>query len=146
VSSRATAGLIERVEDIARDVLTPARVGVDAVHITTWERHLNLGGDALLKRTYTRAEIEFCAGRADRLSSRIAGKEAVLKVLGTGIRGVALADVEIVSEPTGRPTVALHGPARERAAQLGLDRIEVSLCHEQDMALAVAAGLTEVLP
>lgn len=94
-----------------------------------------------MARTYQPAEIEFCAGRPDRLSSRLAGKEAVLKVLGTGIRGIALRDVEIASEPTGRPTVVLHGPASSRAAGLGLINMEVSLCHEQDFALAVAAGM-----
>jgi holo-[acyl-carrier protein] synthase len=142
-SSAATAAIAKRLELLARRLLMPARVGVDAVHIPTWERHLGLGGDALLRRTYTSAELAFCSGRTDRLSSRLAGKEAVLKALGTGIRGVGLADVEIVSEAGGRPTVILHGPARARAATLGLDRIEVSLCHESDFALAVAAGLTE---
>jgi len=131
---------------MAREVLAPARVGADAVHIPAWERHLSLGGEKLLARTYTAAEIEFSAGRADRLASRLAGKEAVLKLLGTGIRGVALSDVEIVSEPTGRPTVALHGPALARAREIGVQQIEVSLCHEQEMALAVAAGLREVTP
>lgn len=136
--------LAARLGQLAQAVLKPARVGVDAVHIPTWERHLGLGGDALVQRTYNPAEIDCCAGRPDRLSSRLAGKEAVLKALGTGIRGVGLADVEIVSEATGRPTVILHRAARTTAADLGLDRIEVSLCHEGDFAFAVAAGLTEV--
>lgn len=140
------AALAARLEPLAHAVLQPARVGIDAVHIPTWERHVGLGGDALLRRTYSPAEIEFCAGRPDRLSSRLAGKEAVLKALGTGMRGIGLADVEIVSESSGRPTVVLHGPARTRAADLGLERIEVSLCHETEVALAVAAGLTEVAP
>jgi holo-[acyl-carrier protein] synthase len=146
MSEYAANALGHDLARLAGQVLSPARVGVDAVHIPTWERHLRLGGDALLERTYTRGEIVFCVGRPDRLSSRLAGKEAVLKALGTGIRGVGLDDVEIVSEPTGRPTVVLHGPARERAAELGLDRIEVSLCHEAEIALAVAAGLTAVAP
>ena len=116
-NTTAAATLAARLDPLAHAVHGPARVGVDAVHIPTWERHLRLGGDALLRRTYARAEIEFCASRPDRLSSRLAGKEAVLKALGTGIRGVGLVDVEIVSEPAGRPTVVLHGAARH--ASLG---------------------------
>lgn len=140
----ALGAVQERLSRLSHRVLAPAHIGVDAVHIPTWERHVRVGGDALLRRTYSRAEIEFCAGRPDRLSSRLAGKEAVLKALGTGIRGVGLAEVEIVSEPTGRPRVVLHCRAKARAAELGLVGIEVSLCHETDMALAVAAGLREV--
>lgn len=139
------------VAEVLSDQLTGAisrlartqRVGADAVHIPTWERHLHLGGDLLLRRTYRRGEIEFSAGRADRLAARLAGKEAALKVLGTGIRGVGLHDVEIVSTPCGRPEVVLHGPAETVAEQLGLTRIEISLCHEHDFALAVAVGITE---
>jgi holo-[acyl-carrier protein] synthase len=145
MSSDATR-LTNRLEGVAREMLVPARVGVDAVHIPTWEHHLALGGEALLKRIYTDDEIAFCEGRGERLSTRLAGKEATLKVLGTGIRGVALSDVEIVTAPTGRPTITLHGPALGHASELGLDRVDISLCHEQQMALAVAAGLTGVLP
>jgi holo-[acyl-carrier protein] synthase len=120
------------------------RVGVDAVHIPTWQRHLRLAGDPLVRRTYRPGEIEFSAGRAERLAARLAGKEAVLKVLGTGIRGVALNDIEMLSTPCGRPEVVLHGPAQTEADRLGLTRIEVSLCHERDYALAVAVGILEV--
>ena len=117
------------------------RVGVDAVHIPTWERHLQLGGEALLRRTYTPDEIEFCAGRVDRLATRLAGKEAVLKVLGTGIRGIGLHDVEIRSMSSGRPTVTVHGPAQQAVKDAGLSRVEISLCHEEEYALAVAVGV-----
>lgn len=136
--------LVERLDALVRDLMAPARVGVDAVHIPTWERHLGLGGEPLLQRTYTEGELVFCDRRPDRLASRLAGKESVLKALGTGIRGIGLADIEIVSEPTGRPTVILHGRAQSQATDLGLHHVEVSLCHENDIALAVAVGVTEV--
>ena len=117
------------------------RTGVDAVHIPTWERHLQLGGALLLDRTYQPQEIAFCDGRVERLAARLAAKEAVLKVLGTGIRGVGLRDVEVVSTPEGRPTIGLHGPAGQALAAVRLDHIEVSLCHEHEYALAVALGV-----
>jgi holo-[acyl-carrier protein] synthase len=143
--SRSTEAraLAERIGAATRELGTIERVGVDAVHIPTWERHLRLGGEPLLRRTYRCSEIKFSSGRVERLSSRLAGKEAVLKVLGTGIRGVGLNEVEIVSTAWGQPTVVLHGPARSAAHQAGLTRIEVSLCHEKEYALAVAAGIGE---
>jgi holo-[acyl-carrier protein] synthase len=128
----ATRQLAEAVND--------GPVGVDAVHIPTWRRYIELTGEPLLRATYTTGEIEFAAGRADRLATRLAAKEAVLKVLGTGIRGVGLRDVEVVSAPEGKPSVRLHGPGAARARELGLGSIEISLTHEGDYALAVAAG------
>jgi len=116
------------------------------VHIPTWSRYVKCTGEPLLRATYQPKELEFCAGRPDRLSTRLAAKEAVLKVLGTGIRGVSLRDVEIVSAPEGKPTVRLHGPAADRAEELRLIGIEISLCHEKDFALAVAAGRERMEP
>jgi holo-[acyl-carrier protein] synthase len=117
-----------------------ARVGVDAVHIPTWERHIRLGGDKLLARTYTTGELAFAQGRIERLAARIAAKEAVLKMLGTGMRGIALHDVEVVSTPQGEPQIVLHGPARSRAAALRLSCIAISLAHENEYAIAFAVG------
>lgn len=141
--SHLLSGLASATTALTHEVATGQRIGVDAVHVPTWRRHLELGGAHLIARTYTTAEAAFCNGRADRLSTRFAAKEAVLKVLGTGIRGVGLLDVEIVSEPEGRPVVVLHGPARSAADAVSLARIEVSLCHEDDYALAVAIGVGE---
>jgi holo-[acyl-carrier protein] synthase len=139
----ASAAIAARLERLSSGLPVPTRVGVDAVHIPTWERHLAIAGEPLLARLYTTGEREFSAGRVERLASRLAAKEATLKVLGTGVRGVALADVEVLSEPAGRPRIVLHGPASTRAAELGLARVEISLCHEAELALAVALGVEE---
>jgi holo-[acyl-carrier protein] synthase len=129
--------LAASLSELAAEATKPDRVGTDAVHIETWERHLRLGGERLAKRIYTDAEIEFCEGRPDRLSTRLAAKEAVLKALGTGVRGVSMDEVEVVSEPSGRPAVRLHGRAAGIAETLGLWGFEVSLCHEEGFAMAV---------
>lgn len=140
MSSAAAVPLAERLAVVAAKASDAQRIGVDAVHIPTWERHLNIGGPDLAQRVYTPAELDFCAGRTERLAVRLAAKEAVLKMLGTGIRGIALAEVEICSDPDGRPHVALHGRAGDRARRLGVGEVVVSLCHEQEFGLAVAAA------
>jgi holo-[acyl-carrier protein] synthase len=142
MADRATA-LATRLSELAAVVAGPSRVGTDAVHIETWERHLRLGGERLAKRIYTDTEIEFCEGRPDRLSTRLAAKEAVVKALGTGVRGVGLDEVEVVSETSGRPTLRLHGRALGIADTLGLSRFELSLCHEEGFALAVVIAQSE---
>lgn len=118
----------------------PVRVGVDAVHIATWERHVRLGGLQLLARTYTAGELAFAQGRIERLATRIAAKEAVLKMLGTGVRGIALLDIEVVSAPHGEPQVVFHGPAQRRAEALRLSHVAISLAHENEYAIAFAVG------
>ncbi len=122
-----------------------ARVGVDAVHIPTWERYVRLGGHKLLARTYTSGELEFAQGRIERLATRIAAKEAVLKMLGTGVRDTALLDVEVASTPQGEPQVVLHGPAQRRAEALRLSHVAISLAHEDEYAIAFAVCTTQVV-
>lgn len=116
-------------------------IGVDAVHIPTWGGLLKAGGPALLARTYTNAEIEFSAGRVERLAARFAAKEAVSKALGTGLRGLAFSEIEVTRTLDGKPGIGLHNRAKVRSAQLGIERIELSLCHEEDYALAVVVGV-----
>ncbi|MGQ0774184.1 MAG: holo-ACP synthase [Pseudonocardiales bacterium] len=133
--------LASRIRGTTPNSLNTKKIGVDVVHIPTWARCIEVGGQKLLERTYCPGELDYSAGRVDRLSTRFAAKEAVLKVLGTGIRGVGLRDVEVVSAPHGKPSIILHGPASHAAQTAGLDHVEVSLCHEDDLALAVAIGI-----
>ncbi len=117
------------------------RVGVDAIYLPSWERYLEVGGERFLHRVYTALELEQAEGDPERLAGRFAGKEAVLKVLGTGIEAVGMDAVEIACEDSGRPRVRLREPAAGIAQTLTLGAFEVSLCHEQDYALAVATAL-----
>jgi holo-[acyl-carrier protein] synthase len=60
-----------------------------------------------------------------------------MKALGTGWRGgVRWVDLEVVREPSGRPTMALAGEAAKIAAQLGVKRISLSITHTEAEALA----------
>lgn len=101
--------------------------------------------DHFLDRVYTATERE----RADRLQDRVphlagrfAAKEAVLKVLGTGWRGqIAWTDIEIANDELGQPHVTLSGECANRAAQLGITRILLSITHTDSHALASAIGM-----
>jgi len=91
---------------------------------------------------FTERELAACKGRPDRLAARFAAKEAVSKVLGTGIGQVAWRDIEVVNDPAGRPDLRLDGQAAQLAGELGLHIWSVSLSHTQEQAVAfvVAAG------
>ena len=134
--------MAQRLKSMAAGV-GAQRIGVDAIYLPDWGRYLEVGGERFLQRVYTALELEQAEGEPERLASRFAGKEAVLKVLGTGIDGVGMSAVEIACEDSGRPQVRLHQAAREIAKTLTLSVFEVSLCHEQDYALAVATALEE---
>ena len=57
------------------------------------------------------------------------------------MRGIGWTEIEIERLPTGQPAVRLSGRAAQRAEQLGMGRIAVSISHESDYAVAVAFGV-----
>ena len=93
-----------------------------------------------LTRVYTPAERAYVmqrgAGYVVSLAARFAGKEAVLKAFGTGLRGGTLHDVEILPDALGAPKVHLHGFFAARAAEMGVTRVWVTLSHEKEYATA----------
>ncbi|UCC61358.1 MAG: holo-ACP synthase [Dehalococcoidia bacterium] len=112
------------------------RVGVDIIEIDRVRDVIDRWGQRFLGRIYTKAELDFCRGRVPELAVRFAGKEAVMKAMGTGRRGVSWRDIEILSDRRRAPLVFLHGRARRRARKLGLDEIAISLSHSRNYAVA----------
>jgi holo-[acyl-carrier protein] synthase len=117
------------------------RAGVDRVELDDFRRGLEVAGDAFVARIYTPAEIAHCAGRVDRLATRFAAKEAVSKMLGTGIRGVSWREIEALTSPHGEPHLVLHDRARDRADALGVTSIGISLTHTAVTAEAFVVAL-----
>src|SRR4030042_299935 len=101
--------------------------GVDIIEISRIRKMVERWGKRFLDRIYTDTELRICKGRPDRLASRFAGKEAVMKALGTGARGISWREIEIASESSGQPVVNLYGKARAKAESLGLNELAISL-------------------
>lgn len=114
--------------------------GVDFIEIDRIAGVLRRYGDRFLRRIFTPGEIAYCRGRAPNLAARFAAKEAVMKSLGTGFRGVGWRDVEVVRAPSGAPSARLHGRARRRAERLGVTEIAISLSHSRGFAMVVAVA------
>ena len=114
--------------------------GVDLIEIDRIAATLQRYGERFLRRIFTPDEIAYCRGRAPNLAARFAAKEAVMKSLGTGFRGVGWRDVEVVRAPSGAPSPRLHGRARRRAERLGVTEIGISLSHSRGFALAFAVA------
>jgi holo-[acyl-carrier protein] synthase len=113
--------------------------GVDIIEIARVEQTFCRWGTRFLDRVFTPAEIAFCRGRPQELAVRFAAKEALSKALGTGIwcrDGVWWSEMEILPDPRGKPVVQLYGRALQRAGDLGLNEISVSLSHSYNYAVA----------
>ena len=117
-------------------------VGLDAVEMERIELLLKTRRDRFLQRVYTPVEQALAYGRESELTfyaGRFAAKEAVLKALGTGwAGGIRFTDVEVLREPGGAARVELHGLAAEKARELGISRVLVSISHTRRDAYAVA--------
>jgi len=115
-------------------------VGVDVIEIDRVAAVIQRWGPKFLNRVYTDLELRYCRNRVPELAARFAAKEAISKALGTGIRGLAWRDMEILPDPLGKPTVTLHGRALARATSLGLTNFSISLSHSRDNAVAMVVA------
>ncbi len=119
-------------------------VGLDIVEVERVADALTRHGERFLERVFLAGEqVPGRGGRTwlQRLAGRFAAKEAVLKALGTGLRRCRWRDVEVVRSPSGRPTVRLHGALAERAGELGVTEVLVSISHGRRYAVAVAVAV-----
>lgn len=94
------------------------------------------------ERCFTDHEREYAfrfAKPERRLAARFAGKEAVMKSLGTGWRRIRWKDVEITGG--GKPTVRLAGTAERRALALGVTEVLVTITHTDTSALVMAVAV-----
>ena len=126
--------------------MTTYAVGIDMVAIPRVRAVLERHPDRFLRRIYTPEEVAVCRGRVPELAARFAAKEAVMKALGTGARGVGWREIEVLPNRRGKPLLYLYGRARERAERIGLRALDVSLTHEREFAIAAVVGVRENAP
>jgi holo-[acyl-carrier protein] synthase len=110
-------------------------IGIDIIEIARIEKAISRWGEPFLRRIYTDAELERYRRKPASLAARFAGKEAVMKLLGT--------DIETLSHPSGKPVLNLYGGARSHAAKLGIEEIAVSLSHSREYAIVSVAGMPQ---
>jgi len=114
--------------------------GIDIVEIGRIQQSMDRHGKRFLDRVFTAAEQAYCLSKrtsAESLAARFAAKEAGAKALGTGISyGVSWLEIEVVREPSGRPTPRFQGRAAQVAERLGVARAAVSITHTANLAMA----------
>jgi holo-[acyl-carrier protein] synthase len=95
-------------------------------------------------RCFTDHEREYAfryARPERRLAARFAGKEAVMKSMGTGWRRIRWKDIEITGG--GKPTVKMQGNATRRAEMLGVTEVLVTITHTDTSALVMAVAVAD---
>jgi holo-[acyl-carrier protein] synthase len=120
--------------------------GIDIVETARIARLIEHHAERFLQRCFTAEELRYSQSKrefAQHLAGRFAAKEAILKVLGTGwSEGIAWTDAEVVREPSGRPTVRLHGRCEAVARELGIAQWWLSISHIATHATASAIAVS----
>lgn len=124
-------------------------LGIDVVDVARFEEMLADPLSRVVPSTFTEGEVRYSeerglGGPAQHLAARFAAKEAALKALdgASALAGVApprvsLREIEVARDPSGRPTLRLHGAAARLADEVGADRALVSLSHDGGYATAM---------
>ena len=122
-------------------------IGTDIVECARIGKMIEDHGELFLQRVYTPREIRYCQARKhswEHFAGRWAAKEAILKCLGTGWRkGLCWTDMEVRNDTDGAPHVFICGAAKERATDLKISDIKLTISHCRAFATAFAIAVRE---
>ena len=116
-------------------------IGVDIIEIDRIKKAIARWEERFLRRIYTDAELSLYGKKPQSLAARFACKEAVMKLLGTDRKGVSWREIETLSHASGKPLINLYGRAQNKAKELGLKEITVSLSHSKEHAIAYVVSI-----
>ena len=127
--------------------MTGLLLGLDLTEVARVSELLDRWGERFLDRVFLPGEV--LRGRrhprafAEHVAGRFAAKEAAMKALGTGWRGIAFKEIVVGRQKSGKPHVEFRGRALERARSLRVLKAEVSITHTKTIAAAVVALMVE---
>ncbi len=118
-----------------------AGIGIDLVDVQRVRRLIDRKGERALQRLFTDGERAYADTHpepARQLAARVAAKEAAFKALaGNALaRSIGWRELEVVACANRSPLLLLHGRALDRAAELGVVRIHLSITHTDLTAAA----------
>lgn len=116
-------------------------IGMDIAQVERMERAIGRRGVRFKDRVFTPGEQAYCDRKSypwESYAARFAVKEAAFKALGHGWSECGgYTSVEVVSEKSGKPGIALHGRARDFAERLGVKNLFVTITHDAGLSAAV---------
>jgi holo-[acyl-carrier protein] synthase len=117
----------------------PLSVGIDLVDVEDFAADAK--DNSVMRAMFTEEELDECEGDAERLAGKFAAKEALVKALGTGFRGISELDITVRSFLSGRPILVLSPRAQALIEARGFSQVTCSLAHEEGMAIGIAVGV-----
>lgn len=115
-------------------------IGIDFCEVPRIAAAVRRRPERFIERIYLPGEIRRRPESpvyAEHLAGLFAAKEAAMKALGTGTKGVAFREIAIARERGGPPLLALYGRALGRATALGAHAAHVTITHTRELAGAV---------
>ncbi|KAI9376435.1 hypothetical protein BJX61DRAFT_538812 [Aspergillus egyptiacus] len=133
--------MLETLKGSAGPASPGTTIGVDIENIA----NISIENIAFVSRNFTAAEREYCLQASNPRASfagRWSAKEAVFKCLQTPTAGAgaAMQDIEILNV-NEIPQVILHGRAQQVADSKGITKIEITISHCDEKAIAVALAV-----
>ena len=114
--------------------------GIDLVENARIAGSIEKFGDRFLNRVFLPEELAYCGAMrhpVPHYAARFAAKEAVAKAFGCGIsERIGFLEIEVTRNEAGAPSIVLHGPALELAAERGVTKIFLSLSHTDNYSVA----------
>lgn len=109
-------------------------IGVDITENVRFEKWLN--NPNLIQRFFNEEEIAGQVISRELLASRFAAKEAFVKALGTGFKGLSLKNIWVTKDEQGRPQLVITNEVLDSFEKKGGRTIHISLSHEKEYSIA----------
>ena len=112
-------------------------IGTDIVEIDRISNAIKK--DFFLKKAFNDSEIDMAVGRKKDsfLAGNFATKEAFVKALGTGFRGVELKDLAVLRDELGKPFIKICNNLNRHLQGIDENKIHVSISNTDSLAIAM---------
>lgn len=115
-------------------------IGIDIVEIERIKAAVSKS-PRFMERIFTARERDYFERKKfspATMAGNFAAKEAVVKALGTGIRDISFAEIEILRDALGKPVVTLGGRLESICKARGIRDVQISISHSKHYAVANA--------
>ena len=118
-------------------------IGTDIVEIDRISNAIKK--EFFLKKAFNDSEIDMAVGRKKDsfLAGNFATKEAFVKALGTGFRGIELKDLAVLRDELGRPFIKICNNLNRHLQGIDENKIHVSISNTDSLAIAMVVIETD---
>ena len=118
-------------------------IGTDIVEIDRISNAIKK--EFFLKKAFNDSEIDMAVGRKKDsfLAGNFATKEAFVKALGTGFRGVELKDLAVLRDELGKPFIKICNNLNRHLQGIDENKVHVSISNTDSLAIAMVVIETD---